>query len=117
MTIKDQIRQVALNLMVNAAEAMTGGGRLSVQTRFLEDTREALVCVSDTGPGIAPSILPHIFEPFVTDKKQGTGIGLAISQDIVVKHRGRIAAENNPDEAGASFKVWLPVDNPREGDE
>jgi len=73
------------------------------------ETREVLMSVSDTGSGIAPNILPNIFDPFVTNKKRGTGIGLTISHDIVIKHRGRITAENNSEE-GATFKVWLPIE-------
>jgi signal transduction histidine kinase len=105
----DQIRQVTLNLLMNAVEAMTEEGILSVTTEYLRDSGEALVCVSDTGVGIPPALLPMIFDPFITNKKRGTGIGLTISHDIVMKHGGRISAENNPDGRGATFKVWLPV--------
>ena len=106
--LPDQIRQVALNLLMNAVEAMPTGGTLTAQTVYLPETREALLSVTDTGFGIPPSILPFIFDPFITNKKRGTGIGLTISHDIVVKHNGRIAAENNP-QGGAIFKVWLPL--------
>jgi len=109
MALQGQIRQVTLNLLMNAVEAMPDGGNLMVSTMHLKETHEVLLAVSDTGSGIAPSILPNIFDPFVTNKKRGTGIGLTISHDIVIKHRGRITAENNPD-AGATFKVWLPID-------
>ncbi len=106
--LPDQIRQVALNLLMNAVEAMPTGGTLTAQTVYLPKTKEALLSVTDTGFGIPPSILPFIFDPFITNKKRGTGIGLTISHDIVVKHNGRIAAENNP-QGGAIFKVWLPI--------
>jgi len=109
MALPGQIRQVTLNLFMNAVEAMTDGGKLTVSTMGLNETQEIMIAVSDTGPGIAPSILPNIFDPFVTNKKRGTGIGLTISHDIVIKHRGRITAENNP-ETGATFKVWLPIE-------
>jgi signal transduction histidine kinase len=65
--------------------------------------------VRDTGPGIDPEILPSIFEPFITSKSTGTGLGLTITLDIIQQHHGRIEVENNP-EQGATFKVWLPVD-------
>ena len=87
---------------------MPTGGTLTAQTVYLPETKEALLSVTDTGFGIPPSILPFIFDPFITNKKRGTGIGLTISHDIVVKHNGRIAAENNP-QGGAIFKVWLPI--------
>lgn len=108
--LPDQIRQILLNLMVNAVEAMSDGGTLTVDTEHLADTNEILISIADTGTGISPAILPFIFDPFVTAKKRGTGLGLTITHDIVVKHRGRIIAENQPQSIGAVFKVWLPID-------
>jgi len=108
--LADQIRQVVLNLLMNAVESMTTGGKLTVCTALLQDTNEILLSVSDTGKGIPADLLPNIFEAFVTDKQRGTGLGLTISYDIVMKHNGRISAENNPYE-GSPFKVWLPTDN------
>jgi len=105
--LTDQIRQVMLNLLMNAVEAMTTGGRLTVSTQCLKQTGEILLKVSDTGKGIDPAILPTIFDAFVTDKDRGTGLGLTITYDIITKHRGRIQAENNP-QSGATFSVWLP---------
>lgn len=107
--LPDQVRQVTLNLLMNAVEAMPIGGKLSVYTRYQYDTREVLLSVSDTGSGIPESLLPLIFDPFITSKRKGTGIGLTITHDIVLKHRGRIKAENNYNQ-GATFRVWLPVD-------
>ncbi|HUH96662.1 MAG TPA: GAF domain-containing protein [Anaerolineales bacterium] len=106
--ISDQIRQVVLNLFVNAVEAMQSGGKLSIQTRSVPEEGLILLSISDTGPGIDPRVLPRIFEPFITNKETGTGLGLAISQDIIRQHGGIISAENNP-KGGATFKVWLPV--------
>lgn len=107
--LPDQIRQVALNLLMNAVEAMPNGGKLTVYTRYQYDTHEVLMTVSDTGSGIPSSLLPLIFDPFITNKQRGTGIGLTISHDIVMKHNGRIEADNNYNR-GATFRVWLPVD-------
>lgn len=108
--LSDQIRQVVLNLFMNACEAMPEGGKLSVSTEYVADAREIMLAVADTGTGIPAEILPIIFEAFVTNKASGTGLGLTISYDIVQKHRGRIIAENNP-EFGATFKVWLPLND------
>ena len=108
--LPNQIRQVILNLLMNAVEIMTSGGKLIVATKFLQNSDEILLSVSDTGPGIDPDLLQNIFEAFVTNKQRGTGLGLTISYDIVMKHHGRITAENNP-EKGALFQVWLPVTN------
>ena len=105
--LTDQIRQVMLNLMMNAVEAMTTGGRLNVSTQCLKDSEEVLIEVSDSGVGINSAILPNIFDAFVTDKERGTGLGLTITYDIITKHGGRIQAKNNV-QHGATFSVWLP---------
>jgi len=108
--LADQIRQVIINLLMNAVEAMTTGGKLVVCTKSLPDSNEVLLTVSDSGTGISPELLPNIFDAFVTNKQRGTGLGLTISYDIMMKHHGRIAAENNPDK-GSTFKIWLPTLN------
>jgi len=107
--ISDQLRQVVLNLLLNAVEAMKPGGRLTVQTCNVIGQNEILLFVKDTGPGIDPEILPKIFDPFITSKHSGTGLGLTITHDILEQHQGRIEAENDP-QGGAIFKVWLPID-------
>jgi signal transduction histidine kinase len=107
--IADQLRQVVLNLFLNAIEIMKPGGCLSVQTQSLASQKEVLFSVKDTGPGIDTEILPNIFEPFITGKPTGTGLGLTITHDIIHQHHGRIQAENHA-EGGAVFHVWLPVD-------
>jgi PAS domain S-box-containing protein len=106
--ISDQLRQVILNLLMNAVDAMPSGGRLSVSTVNLTTEKEVRISVSDTGKGIDPKIHPHLFEMFFSGKENGTGLGLAICQEIVLNHNGRIRAENRP-EGGATFSVWLPV--------
>jgi signal transduction histidine kinase len=105
--IPDQIRQIVLNLFMNAVEAMQAGGHLTVFTRRLPEEDRILFSVTDTGPGIAPEIISQIFEPFITNKENGTGLGLTITADIIRQHHGEIKAENNPG-CGATFSVWLP---------
>jgi signal transduction histidine kinase len=107
--LSDQLRQVVLNLFLNAIEVMEPGGRLTVLTCGLPEQNEIQLIVKDTGPGIDREILPHIFEPFITSKYTGTGLGLTITHDIIQQHYGRIVAENSS-EGGAVFKLWLPVD-------
>jgi signal transduction histidine kinase len=104
--IADQLRQVVLNLFLNAVEVMKPGGRLTVETANLPEQNEALLTIRDSGPGIAEEILPKIFDPFITSKQTGTGLGLTITHDIVEQHHGRILAENHP-EGGAVFYVWF----------
>jgi signal transduction histidine kinase len=106
--ISDQLRQVVLNLFLNAVEVMPPGGRLTVQTQNLVEQNEVYFSVKDSGPGIEAEILPQIFDAFITSKHTGTGLGLTITHDILEQHRGRISAENAP-EGGAIFHVWLPM--------
>jgi signal transduction histidine kinase len=107
--MSDQMRQVVLNLFLNAIEAMGPGGRLTARTLSLPRQNEILFTVQDTGPGIAADILPKVFDAFITDKQTGTGLGLTITRDIIEQHFGRIEAANDP-QGGAVFSIWLPTD-------
>jgi two-component system, sporulation sensor kinase E len=101
-----QIKQVLVNLIKNAMQAMTRGGVLTLCT----EPREDGVClvVSDTGGGIPQEMLNRIFEPFYTTKKKGSGLGLMIVQRIVRDHGGRIQLESNVGK-GTTFRIWLPL--------
>jgi signal transduction histidine kinase len=106
------LRQAILNLARNAAEAAAenpGGGRVIIRGEI--DTSGTLqgqrISIVDNGPGIAPEAIAKIFTPFYTTKTNGTGLGLAVVQKIVVQHGGTIEARNQP-EGGAEFIVWLP---------
>ena len=105
-----QLQQVLLNLVLNACDAMESVPetvrRLTVVTTGGLDHR-VRVTVSDTGPGVAGHLLENVFEPFVTSKPQGLGLGLAVCRSIVTGHEGTLWAENNPD-GGASFCFELP---------
>lgn len=104
----DQLSEVFMNLIINARDAMDAGGALRI--RAAADTeRTVLAQVSDTGPGIAPEIMEHLFEPFHTTKgERGTGLGLAICYRIVEEHGGAIWVESEP-ERGTTFKIRLPA--------
>jgi two-component system NtrC family sensor kinase len=102
----DQMRQVFLNLMLNACDAMPDGGMLRVTTRELPGVVQAII--ADTGCGIPADVRPHLFEPFYTTKPQGTGLGLAITAHIVAQHGGQIAVDSQEGH-GATFVVTLPV--------
>ncbi len=101
-----QIQQALVNLMKNAMQAMTKGGRLTLQTG--EGGAGVWVSVTDTGGGIPQEQLNRIFEPFFTTKKKGTGLGLMIVQRIVREHGGRMELESNVGQ-GTMFRIWLPL--------
>jgi signal transduction histidine kinase/putative methionine-R-sulfoxide reductase with GAF domain len=106
---RDQMKQVFLNLMHNALEAMGGRGTLSLRT-YLSSEEDGLWIVgevSDTGGGIPPDVLPNVFNPFFTTKEKGTGLGLAITRRIVEIHGGKIEIDNRPG-IGTTFRVKLP---------
>ncbi len=122
----DQIKQVLINLTLNAVQAMPGGGTLTLATRrprarewrFQDEAPRAIgdqveIRVMDTGEGIPEEVRSHIFVPFYTTKKKGTGLGLAICQRVVKNHGGTIEVESRPGE-GTQFIVRLPtnIDKP-----
>lgn len=104
---KEKLTQVFMNLIMNAIQAMPGGGSLTIQTFFKEDA----VCVSfrDTGEGIPEEHISSIFEPFYSRKAGGSGLGLAISKRIIEIHRGTISVESLPDQ-DTTFLVCFPLD-------
>jgi two-component system sensor kinase FixL len=107
MADRVQIQQVLLNLMRNAVEAMGESPRreLTLQTALC-DGGMVEVAVADTGPGLADEVAQQLFQPFVTTKRQGMGVGLSISRTIVDAHGGRIWAEKNVG-GGTVFRFTL----------
>jgi signal transduction histidine kinase len=103
----DQMQQLLLNLVLNALDAMPDGGMLEVQVSQNRD-RQVEMLVHDTGPGIAPHILPKVFETFVSSKETGVGLGLPVSQRIAEDHGGTLSAYNSPG-GGACFVLRLPA--------
>ena len=100
----NQIKQALLNIFLNAIDAMPDGGTLKVDSY---DNKKFIIKISDTGCGIDPKDLPHIFDPFFTKKDHGTGLGLSITHEIIKNHNGRIFAESELGK-GTTFKVELP---------
>ena len=100
-------RQVLINLLLNAADAVQEGGTITVAIRE-NAGGETEIAVSDTGRGIPQEALSEVFKPFFTTKENGTGLGLAIAQRIVNEHGGRIEAESTHGR-GAVFTMILPV--------
>jgi C4-dicarboxylate-specific signal transduction histidine kinase len=104
----DELLQVFVNLVTNAVQAMEGQGTLVLTTNSVNGSIRATV--KDSGPGIAPHLLGKVFDPFFTTKEQGkgTGLGLHIVRDIVIRSGGRVKADSTPG-MGACFTVELPV--------
>jgi len=104
-----KIKQVLMNLVMNARHAIGDAGSLTVSTRLDEDTGNTCVCIKDTGHGIEKQNLPSIFDPFFTTKPtgEGTGLGLSVSYGIVKSHGGDIVVNSEPGR-GSEFVVSLP---------
>jgi two-component system NtrC family sensor kinase len=105
-----QIEQVLLAVIVNAADAMPHGGNLWLETLLCSDGRRMAITIRDDGSGIAPEVLPKIFEPFVTTKEHGhgTGLGLAVSRSIIERHSGTITVQSVLGK-GTTVTITLPV--------
>lgn len=118
----DRIKQVFINLLVNAAEAMSDGGAIRIRHHMRNerlqadgpDRRYSVVEVSDDGPGIPEAMLDRLFDPFFTTKNSGTGLGLSLTNRIVEEHGGFLRVDNAPG-GGARFFVFIPT--APEGDE
>lgn len=115
---ENHLEQAVINLLLNASEAMTGDGTLSVETDLVAGPdkdaaqfvakRQVRLVIRDSGVGIPSDVMSHLFEPFFTTKKNGTGLGLAITRRIVHEHHGLISAESEPGK-GAAFYIHLPA--------
>ncbi len=107
----EQLKQVILNLTINAIQAMPHGGE--IELALWQKDSSVVIAVKDQGGGIASEDLDKIFDPFYTTKDSGTGLGLSVAHQIVAQHRGAITAERNHDR-GMTFSVTLPIQNRRE---
>ncbi len=108
-----------MNIILNAAQAMEGKGRLMIKSRLQPNGDRACIEIMDTGPGIPVETINRVFEPFFTTKEEGmgTGLGLSLVYGIIENHSGKIKAENKSS-GGAKFTIELPVksDGGDEGD-
>lgn len=105
---KEKIFQVFANLLSNALK-FTHKGVINISVRRHEKADKAIVTIRDSGSGIDPDIIPHLFSKFKTKSEKGLGLGLYISKSIIDAHRGKIEAYNNPNSKGATFVITLPL--------
>ena len=106
-----QLKQVFMNLILNAVDAMKDGGTLTLKTLYEAATQVVRIEISDTGKGISAAMMDKIFQPFFTTKPKGTGLGLAISKRLIEDHGGRISIEKNAS-GGATFIISLLATHP-----
>ena len=102
----DMLKQVILNLFINAQQAMSSGGDMIIRTD--RQDKEALIQISDTGSGITADKLPYIFDAYYTSRPQGSGLGLPTAKKIIEAHKGSISVNSEPGK-GTSFEIRLPV--------
>jgi PAS domain S-box-containing protein len=110
-----QLNHIFMNIILNAAQAMEGSGKLALKTYQAPDSDKITIEISDTGPGISEEDLPHIFDPFFTTKEEGkgTGLGLSLAYNIVENHGGSITPRSEVGE-GTTFIIELPISGPPE---
>lgn len=108
--VSDQLKQVFLNIVINAIEAMPQGGELCVKTKLSDDGDGLSVAFTDTGVGLSEKDQENIFEPFFTTKATGTGLGLSVSYGIIERHGGRIEVQSELGK-GSTFTVHLPLNS------
>ena len=111
-----EFRQVFINMINNARDAMKGGGLLQISTQLAPDGKRVAIEFTDTGNGIPREVQPKIFDPFFTTKEtgKGTGLGLSMSYGIITKFGGNIIftsfpADEYPEKHGTTFTVYLPI--------
>jgi signal transduction histidine kinase len=110
----EQLKEVIINIIINACEAMGQGGAIVIHEKALmeqEKIRSAVIRMSDNGPGIPDAMLSKIMEPFFTTKEEGTGLGLSIAARIVQEHGGRLDVESK-EGGGSTFIITLPAEEP-----
>ena len=110
---REQMKQVVLNLLLNAIQAMPEGGRLGLSGLVPEENQWIQISVQDSGIGIPPKDMDKLFDPFFSTKEGGIGLGLSIAHRIIDQHHGKIEVESTPGK-GTLFTIWLPMDQRKE---
>jgi signal transduction histidine kinase len=105
---REQMKQAILNLLLNAIQAMPGGGRLTLKGENSKDGQWVHILIRDSGVGVPSEDMNKLFDPFFSTKEGGVGLGLSIAHRIIDQHHGKIEVESTPGE-GTLFTVWLPI--------
>jgi signal transduction histidine kinase len=105
---REQMKQVFLNLLLNAIQAMPGGGHLTLRGQNSEDGQWIHISIQDSGIGISSENINKLFDPFFSTKEGGIGLGLSITHRIIDQHHGKIEVESAPGK-GTLFTIWLPI--------
>ncbi|MDA8161634.1 MAG: ATP-binding protein [Desulfobacteraceae bacterium] len=114
---ENQILQVIVNLITNAVQAMQKNGKIFIESKLSKDKKYIEISIADTGKGIQPELLPHIFDPFFSTKGEGgTGLGLSVSHGIIKSHKGNITVDSKVG-AGTIFTIALPIYNKEKEEE
>jgi len=109
---REQIKQVALNLLLNAVQAMPKGGTLMLRGQNSKDGQWITISIQDSGVGVPNEDMNKLFDPFFSTKEGGIGLGLSIAHRIIDQHHGKIEVESDPGK-GTLFTIWLPIHNER----
>jgi signal transduction histidine kinase len=109
---REQMKQAILNLLLNAIQAMPGGGHLTLRSQNSKDGQWIHILIKDSGVGIPDEDMNRLFDPFFSTKERGIGLGLSIAHRIIDQHHGKIEVESAPGK-GTLFTVWLPIHNER----
>jgi signal transduction histidine kinase len=105
---REQMKQVILNLLLNAVQAMPNGGRLTLRGQVSENDHWVTLSIEDSGIGIPSEDMNKLFDPFFSTKEGGVGLGLSIAHRIIDQHRGKIEVESSPGK-GTLLTIWLPI--------
>jgi signal transduction histidine kinase len=105
---REQMKQAILNLLLNAIQAMSGGGDLTLKGQNSKDGQWIHIFIQDSGVGIPAEDMNKLFDPFFSTKEGGMGLGLSIAHRIIDQHHGKIEVESAPGE-GTLFTIWLPI--------
>jgi signal transduction histidine kinase len=112
----EQLKEVLVNLIINGCEAMENGGTMIIDEQISREggRKDAVIRLTDSGPGISKALAEKIFHPFITTKEDGTGLGLSIASRIMAEHGGSLSLQT-PQEDGATFVMRLPLKEPDNG--